>query len=440
MDFLITSLCFALAMTGASFLRADSLSIKEYPSLKEARKAGALNSSYRNFEAFDSEVHSPQADLETFNTEIWPILEQNCVKCHGPDKQKGDYRIDELDPDIVRGEDADWWLEIVDVLSFGEMPPEEEPEVPGEDIGKVMDWISSQAFAASQVERENGAHTSFRRMTRYEFSYALQDLLGLSHDLFADLPPEAVSEDGFLNSSEMLQMTSSQFGTYQDIAREALKSATVRGPRPKPAYFAITMERPVEHMKERAEVFGEIVKANMDAAFNPRAFELNYNRINRFLENKDYEKPFSESRTHFLHLLSGKGNSGEVPLGYGFLVWEPTDELPSEPAPQPYVMVLPHQRSYKLDLGEYLPESGAVKVRFRANRVSAEGNSYPSMRLSFGYQPTNDSRFSIALNLDDIAITVSRSGRSRREAESFGVFYFRECSSGREARRRHGSH
>ena len=34
-------------------------------------------------------------------------------------------------------------------------------------------------------------------MTRYEYKYAMQDLLGLPHDFSRDLPPETSSEEGF---------------------------------------------------------------------------------------------------------------------------------------------------------------------------------------------------------------------------------------------------
>ena len=39
----------------------------------------------------------------SYNREIRGILTKYCVDCHGPDKQKGDMRLDEIDPDVVRG-------------------------------------------------------------------------------------------------------------------------------------------------------------------------------------------------------------------------------------------------------------------------------------------------------------------------------------------------
>ena len=38
----------------------------------------------------------PPAQAVEFATDIRPLLEVNCIKCHGADKQKGDLRLDAL--------------------------------------------------------------------------------------------------------------------------------------------------------------------------------------------------------------------------------------------------------------------------------------------------------------------------------------------------------
>jgi len=98
------------------------------------------------------------------------------------------FRIDTLDPDLVNGKDADWWLEVIDVLSNGEMPPpDEDVKITEKNRGLVIDWLSTQVLAASQIERSQAGHSSFRRMTRYELNYALQDLLGVTQNFAIDL-------------------------------------------------------------------------------------------------------------------------------------------------------------------------------------------------------------------------------------------------------------
>ena len=173
---------------------------------------------------------SPKVNLEQFESEIQPILKAHCIPCHGPDKSKARLRIDELNPNLVKGNDADWWLEVQSVISNGEMPPDDEPEMPGLDRGKVMEWLSGEIRTASITRRATGGYSSFRRMTKYEYNYALQDLLGLPWNFARDLPPEAHSEDGFKNSSENLHMSVTQLETYRRIAKKALSRATCSRP------------------------------------------------------------------------------------------------------------------------------------------------------------------------------------------------------------------
>ena len=63
------------------------------------------------------------------------------------------------------------------VLSNGEMPPPDETPLSDGDRAKIIDWLASEIQVASQVRRAEGGYSSFRRLTRYEYNYALQDVL-----------------------------------------------------------------------------------------------------------------------------------------------------------------------------------------------------------------------------------------------------------------------
>ncbi len=210
--------------------------------LDELKAAGALLSSYRKHQSRSIGTAAPKADLAAFRKDVEPVLKKACDQCHGAETQEGDIRIDTLDPDLFHGNDVNWWLEVLAVLSNGEMPPADEAELADDGRSKVIEWLSSELQVASAVRRAEQGHSSFRRMTRYEYNYALQDLLGLPYDFAKDLPPESTSEDGFQNSSEMLHMSAIQFGTYRESSRNALKRATVRGERPEPIYWGISMK------------------------------------------------------------------------------------------------------------------------------------------------------------------------------------------------------
>ena len=142
-------------------------------------------------------------------------------------------RVDRLNPDLLAGPDVDRWRGIYKVLSNSEMPPEDEPEYRLADADRktIVDWLSEEMSKASIVRRNSAEHSSFRRMTSYEYNYALQDLLGLPYPIAHSLPPETPSEDGFQNSSDLLQMSVMQFEAYRELGLKALRRVTISGER-----------------------------------------------------------------------------------------------------------------------------------------------------------------------------------------------------------------
>ena len=64
---------------------------------------------------------------------IGGFIEVYCIKCHGPEKQKGDRRFDTMVLPIDDSATLIQMQDILDILNLGEMPPDDEdtqPEVP----------------------------------------------------------------------------------------------------------------------------------------------------------------------------------------------------------------------------------------------------------------------------------------------------------------------
>ena len=133
-----------------------------------------------------------EPNVEDYHKFIAPIFAKSCVDCHGLKKSKAGFRVDELDPNLVSGGDVDRWVEIYDVLSKREMPPDDEPDyhLKDEDRALIVEWLGNEMQKASRVRRDAGGYSSFRRMANYEYNHALQDLLDLKLEFTAALPPE----------------------------------------------------------------------------------------------------------------------------------------------------------------------------------------------------------------------------------------------------------
>ncbi len=152
-------------------------------SLESARVSGRLKSRFLK-EADDAAVATdaiPKANVAFFRESVGPILKKSCLACHGPEKSEGRLRIDQLNPDLLGGPDVERWREVFNALGKSEMPPKDEPDyaLAETDRGTIVDWLSTELTAASLVRRNSKEHSSFRRLTNYEYNYALQDLLGL---------------------------------------------------------------------------------------------------------------------------------------------------------------------------------------------------------------------------------------------------------------------
>jgi hypothetical protein len=108
---------------------------------------------------------------ERFETSLRPILFERCVKCHGPQKQRGGLRLDsraamlaggETGPAIVPGK-ADESL-LWEKIEAGEMPPKDEPRLNTGQIAEIRAWLdagapmldrSSTAKSAAMADRLN---------------------------------------------------------------------------------------------------------------------------------------------------------------------------------------------------------------------------------------------------------------------------------------------
>ena len=152
-----------------------SLQSDQQPSYDEIKAAGAKRSRYVSGEPKQLGNETPKPKLEQFNQNVLPTLKRSCMDCHGPDEQEGNLRIDTLNPDLQVGDDISWWLEVLAVLSNGEMPPPEAESLAEADRVRLVEWLSTEIQIASAVRRSERGSSSFRRMTRYEYNHADHD-------------------------------------------------------------------------------------------------------------------------------------------------------------------------------------------------------------------------------------------------------------------------
>lgn len=396
MNIQILPLSVALFMGTVCFIAAEDNDRFDQLKLEGARRSTLVDQSFK----LEGDL-VPKPQLDAFRDDILPVLNQHCVPCHGPDKSKGRFRIDTLDPNLLEGNDVDWWLDVQAALANGEMPPPEESELSGEDRGKVMEWFANEIRTASVVRRATGGHSSFRRMTRYEYNYALQDLLGLPWEFARDLPPEAHSEDGFQNSSDILHVSVVQLETYRRLAREALMRATVHGSQPSALYWGVSMKEASREKWEEQEA--KLEKVRSDFKDNPEQLKQETEKL-----LNEFKRPHWGA--YYKDLTTGRIAQHSWNYGGAKYAIKSSDTRADFPDSFEHVAILPPgvNRSQKLvvELGNLLPDEGMMRVRVRASRSPKDLRRDPSMQLEFGWQASNEGRALMKVSEEDILVTA----------------------------------
>jgi len=88
-------------------------------------------------------VGDEKSDKKQFETDIQPFFKKHCIKCHGPEKQKGDLRLDSLET-IDAVDRQELFRKVQEVIRLAEMPPEKAKQPNEADRKILLQWLNSQ--------------------------------------------------------------------------------------------------------------------------------------------------------------------------------------------------------------------------------------------------------------------------------------------------------
>ncbi|MCM8540464.1 MAG: DUF1592 domain-containing protein [Lentisphaeraceae bacterium] len=166
------------------------------------------------------------------------ILEENCHKCHNPEKKKGKFDLAELG-NVVNAQNLDRWNDAMDQVITEEMPPKE--ELSDEDRDALVKWFKSKinSYVNNSVAK---VAPETRRMTLKEYENSLQDVLGIKN-LGTNSPLNEITEDaythGFNNISKDLIMSAFHLNGYINTARNVLDEVILDFKKPKKETFTL---------------------------------------------------------------------------------------------------------------------------------------------------------------------------------------------------------
>jgi hypothetical protein len=133
------------------------------------------------------------------------VFKESCTKCHGEnEKVKGKVNLLELESVADLKANPELLKDLVEAIDFEEMPPEDEPQLSSEKRQQLL--VQLKALLHESVAAQGSIpHTPVRRMNRFQYNNAVQDLFELNVNVFS-LPERVLREHGGYFKPETGQM------------------------------------------------------------------------------------------------------------------------------------------------------------------------------------------------------------------------------------------
>ena len=176
------------------------------------------------------------APLMGFEDKVRPILEKNCLDCHGGKRVKGKVDFSK----ILTQKDADanfeLWETVVEVIEAGEMPPEDEEPLSEADQKTIVTWYQERSQASIEAKA-----TVFkpRRLSGPEYRNTLRSLFGFDLEVavveaeqtvVSDsslvlklLPTDPPGASGFINDTHAARLSPNLWDQYLHLSNAALE-------------------------------------------------------------------------------------------------------------------------------------------------------------------------------------------------------------------------
>ena len=129
------------------------------------------------------------------------FLETHCIRCHGPEKEKGDLRIDQLSRDFKLGVDSHHWAESIEKVNRGEMPPKKEKKPTQAEMAVFVTSLDARLKEGRAARMAARPVVTHYRLSRQEYQNTVYDLLGVRYD---PAKPGELNEDTLWHGFERI--------------------------------------------------------------------------------------------------------------------------------------------------------------------------------------------------------------------------------------------
>ena len=124
---------------------------------------------------------------DEYSVDLKPVFKQYCFQCHSGEKIKGKVDLGSIGdlksliskPKLIEN--------LLDVIDYQEMPPEEEPQIPMAKRNELVSSLKRLLVEAIESKKSDFKKRALSRLNRFQYNNAVRDLFDLKMDVF-ELP------------------------------------------------------------------------------------------------------------------------------------------------------------------------------------------------------------------------------------------------------------
>lgn len=238
-----------------------------------------------------------------FEDKVRPILEKNCLECHGGKKVKGKVDFSEILTEKDADANFELWETVVEVIEAGEMPPENKTPLSEEDQKTIVTWYQERSQASIEAKA-----TVFkpRRLSGPEYRNTLRSLFGFDLEVsvveaeqtvVSDsslvlklLPTDPPGASGFINDTHRARLSPVIWDQYLHLSNAALEKLFSKSGRTQ---------------------LGELLGASLPDEWQPEDLsQKQAERLIRTFVPRALRRPAPENQfSKMLSVISGKGGA-----------------------------------------------------------------------------------------------------------------------------------
>ncbi len=169
---------------------------------------------------------SPTA--QKFATELRPLVQQYCLKCHSTQKQKGDLDLEQFTSlDLIKAQPR-VWQEVALQLAARDMPPAEATQPDEAQRAQLLQGVQGLLAELALANAGDPGPVVLRRLSNAEYTFTVRDLTGLpSLDPAREFPVDGAAGEGFTNVGNALVMSPSLLTKYLDASKAIAEHAVL---------------------------------------------------------------------------------------------------------------------------------------------------------------------------------------------------------------------